>query len=240
MSVTPVKNSTLSKKEQVAGMFNNIAWRYDFLNHLLSLGVDNYWRRRTISILKKENPKLILDVATGTGALAMSAMRLNPDKIYGIDISEDMLAIGRSKIKSKKLNDKIELFEGDSENLFFSDNKFDAVMVAFGVRNFENLLKGLKEFHRVLKPGKLAVILEFSHPENKIINSIYRFYSSRILPVLGKKISRNETAYQYLHDSVEAFPSGTDFLNILKDAGFRETKSTSLTFGVVTVYTGRK
>lgn len=240
MSVTPVKNSSLSKKDQVAGMFNNIARRYDFLNHLLSLGVDNYWRWRTIRIMKKENPKLILDVATGTGALALSAVKLNPDKIFGVDISEDMLAIGRAKIKSKKLAEKIELLEGDSENLIFSNDKFDAVMVAFGVRNFENLLKGLQEFHRVLKPGKLAVILEFSHPENKIIKSVYRFYSSRILPVLGKKISKNETAYQYLHDSVEAFPSGNDFLNILKQAGFRETKSTSLTFGVVTVYTGRK
>ncbi|MCX6275351.1 MAG: bifunctional demethylmenaquinone methyltransferase/2-methoxy-6-polyprenyl-1,4-benzoquinol methylase UbiE [Bacteroidetes bacterium] len=240
MSVTPVKNSSLSKKDQVAGMFNNIARRYDFLNHLLSLGVDHYWRWRTISIMKKENPKLILDVATGTGALALSAVKLNPDKIFGVDISEDMLAIGRAKIKAKKLTEKIELFEGDSENLIFSNDKFDAVMVAFGVRNFENLLKGLQEFHRVLKPGKMAFVLEFSHPENKIIKSVYRFYSSRILPVLGKKISKNETAYQYLHDSVEAFPSGDDFLNILKQAGFRETKSTSLTFGVVTVYTGRK
>ena len=240
MSVTPVKNSSLSKKDQVAGMFNNIARRYDFLNHLLSLGVDNYWRWRTIRILKKENPKLILDVATGTGALALSAVKLNPDKIFGVDISEDMLAIGRAKIKSKKLAEKIELLEGDSENLIFSNDKFDAVMVAFGVRNFENLLKGLLEFHRVLKPGKLAVILEFSHPENKIIKSVYQFYSSRILPVVGKKISKNETAYQYLHESVEAFPSRTDFLNILKQAGFRETKSISLTFGVVTIYTGRK
>ena len=240
MAVTPVKNSTLSKKEQVAGMFNSIAWRYDFLNHLLSLGIDHYWRWRAIRILKKEKPRLILDAATGTGALAMAAMKLRPEKIFGIDISEDMLAIGRQKVKSKKLNDKIELLEGDSENLIFSDNKFDAVTVAFGVRNFENLLKGLQEFHRVLKPGSLAVILEFSHPRNQIIQAIYRFYSSRILPRLGKKISRNEIAYQYLHDSVSAFPSGNDFLDILKQAGFTETKGTSLTFGVVTIYTGRK
>ncbi|CAN5489251.1 bifunctional demethylmenaquinone methyltransferase/2-methoxy-6-polyprenyl-1,4-benzoquinol methylase UbiE [soil metagenome] len=240
MSVTPVKNSTLSKKEQVAGMFNNIAWRYDFLNHLLSLGVDNYWRWKAIRILKKEKPQLILDAATGTGALALAALKLNPEKIFGIDISEDMLNIGRAKIKSKKLSNKIELLEGDSENLIFSDDKFDAVTVAFGVRNFENLLKGLQEFHRVLKPGRIALILEFSHPRNQIIQAVYRFYSSRILPLLGKKISKNETAYQYLHDSVAAFPSGNDFLNILKQAGFTETKSTPLTFGVVTVYTGRK
>ncbi len=221
-------------------MFNNIAWRYDFLNHLLSLGVDNYWRWKTIRFLKKEKPKLILDAATGTGALAIAAMKANPEKIFGIDISEDMLAIGRTKIKKKKLSDKIELLEGDSENLFFVANKFDAVTVAFGVRNFENLLKGLQEFHRVLKPSGMAVILEFSHPENKIIQALYRFYSSRILPLLGKKISKDETAYQYLHDSVEVFPSGEHFISILKQAGFRETKCTPLTFGVVTVYTGRK
>jgi demethylmenaquinone methyltransferase / 2-methoxy-6-polyprenyl-1,4-benzoquinol methylase len=240
MTVTPVKNSSLSKKEQVASMFNTIAWRYDFLNHLLSLGVDSYWRRRTIGFLKKEKPKVILDAATGTGALALAAVKINPDKIFGIDISEKMLALGRDKIKNKKLTDKIELLQGDSENLFFSNDKFDAVTVAFGVRNFENLLKGLQELHRVLKPGCIAVILEFSHPENRIIQALYSFYSAHILPRLGKKISRNETAYQYLHESVEAFPSGRDFLSILKQAGFRETKSTPLTFGVVTVYTGRK
>jgi demethylmenaquinone methyltransferase/2-methoxy-6-polyprenyl-1,4-benzoquinol methylase len=238
--VTPEKNSSLSKKEQVAGMFNNIAWRYDFLNHLLSLGIDHYWRWKAIRILKKENPQLILDAATGTGALAMEAVKLNPAKIFGIDISEDMLKIGRAKIKAKKLTDKIELLEGDSENLIFNDNKFDAVTVAFGVRNFENLLQGLKEFHRVVKPGGTVMILEFSHPENRIIQIFYRFYSSRILPLLGKKISRNEVAYQYLHDSVEAFPSGKDFLTILQQAGFRETYCKSLTFGVVTIYTGRK
>lgn len=240
MVVTPEKNSSLSKKEQVAGMFNNIAWRYDFLNHLLSLGIDHYWRWKAIRILKKENPRLILDAATGTGALAMEAVKLNPDKIFGIDISEDMLKIGRAKIKAKKLTDKIELLEGDSENLIFNENKFDAVMVAFGVRNFENLLKGLKEFHRVVKPGGSVMILEFSHPQNRIIQILYRFYSSRILPLLGKKISRNEVAYQYLHDSVEAFPSGNDFLSILQQAGFRETNRKPLTFGVVTIYTGKK
>src|SRR5690349_15471141 len=176
MTVKPEKKSSLSKKQQVAGMFNNIAWRYDFLNHLLSLGIDHYWRWKAIRILKKENPQLILDAATGTGALAMEAVKLNPVKIFGIDISEDMLKIGRAKIKAKKLADKIELLEGDSENLIFSDNKFDAVMVAFGVRNFENLLKGLKEFHRVVRPNGVVMILEFSHPENRIIQLLYRFY----------------------------------------------------------------
>src|SRR5688572_9415035 len=198
MAVTPEKNSTRSKKEQVAGMFNNIAWRYDFLNHLLSLGIDNYWRWKAIRMLKPEKPQLILDAATGTGALAIEAMKLKPLKIFGIDISEDMLKIGRAKIKSKNLGERIELIEGDSENLIFTNDKFDAVTVAFGVRNFENLLKGLNEFHRVLKPGGMAVILEFSHPRNQIIQAFYRFYSSRILPVLGRKISKNETAYQYL------------------------------------------
>jgi len=240
MPVTPVKNSSLGKKEQVAGMFNSIAWRYDFLNHLFSLGVDNYWRRKAIGMIRKDKPKLILDAATGTGGLAFAALKIHPEKIFGIDISEEMLAIGRARIKKRKLNDRIELLSGDSENLIFSDNKFDAVTVAFGVRNFENLLKGLREFHRVLKPGCKVVILEFSHPRNKIIQAVYRFYSSRILPVLGKKISKNETAYQYLHESVEEFPSGEGFLSILRQAGFMETKSLSLTFGVVSVYTGRK
>ena len=240
MGVTPEKNSSLSKKEQVAGMFNNIAWRYDFLNTLLSLGIDHYWRWKTIRMLKKEKPKLILDAATGTGALALEAIKINPAKIFGIDISEDMLKIGRAKVKAKKLSDRIELIEGDSENLIFNDDKFDAVTVAFGVRNFENLLKGLKEFHRVVKPGGVVLILEFSHPKNQIIQAFYRFYSSRILPKLGRKISRNKVAYQYLHDSVEAFPSGKNFLSILQQAGFRETNSKPLTFGVVTIYTGRK
>jgi demethylmenaquinone methyltransferase/2-methoxy-6-polyprenyl-1,4-benzoquinol methylase len=240
MTVTPEKNSGRSKKEQVAGMFNNIAWRYDFLNHLLSLGIDNYWRWKAVRILKKQHPKLILDAATGTGALALELVKLDPLKIFGVDISEDMLKIGRAKVKSKKLTEKIELLEGDSENLIFTDEKFDAITVAFGVRNFENLPKGLKEFHRVLKTGGTALILEFSQPENQIFRFFYRFYSSRILPVLGKKISRNEVAYQYLHDSVEAFPSGNDFLRILQEAGFRETKRKPLTFGVVTIYTGIK
>jgi demethylmenaquinone methyltransferase/2-methoxy-6-polyprenyl-1,4-benzoquinol methylase len=240
MSVTPEKNSSLSKKDQVAGMFNNIARRYDFLNTILSFGIDHYWRRKTIGMMKKENPQLILDAATGTGALAMEAVKLNPAKIFGIDISEDMLKIGRAKIKAKKLSDKIELLEGDSENLIFNDNKFDAVMAAFGVRNFENLDKGLKEFHRVLKPGGKVFILEFSQPQNQIISPLYRFYGSRIMPFIGKKISRNQVAYKYLNESAEVFPSGNKFLSILEKAGFRETKGKTLTFGVVTVYSGRK
>ena len=240
MSVTPEKNSSLGKKAQVTGMFNNIAGRYDFLNTMLSFGIDQYWRRKTISMLKKEKPQVILDAATGTGAMAIEAAKLNPVKIFGIDISEDMLKIARTKIKSKKLNEIIELLEGDSENLIFNDNKFDAVMVAFGVRNFENLDKGLREFHRVLKPQGKVFILEFSQPQNQIISPLYRFYSSRIMPFLGKKISKNEVAYQYLNDSAEVFPSGNNFLSILQQAGFRETKSKPLTFGVVTVYSGRK
>jgi demethylmenaquinone methyltransferase/2-methoxy-6-polyprenyl-1,4-benzoquinol methylase len=240
MSVTPLKNSSLSKKQQVAGMFNNIAYRYDLLNHLLSLGIDNYWRWKAIEMLKNAKPQVILDAATGTGALAMAAMKLNPVKVFGIDISEDMLAIGRTKIKKKKLTDKIELLEGDSESMIFTDNKFDAVTVAFGVRNFENLGKGLREFNRVLKPGGIALILEFSHPRNQIFRAGYRLYSSRILPLLGKKISKDETAYQYLHDSVEQFPDGENFLSILREAGFTETKYKTLTFGVVTIYTGIK
>ena len=183
---------------------------------------------------------IILDAATGTAELAISISRINPAKIFGIDISEDMLAIGKNKIKNKKLASIIELIAGDSENMIFEDNKFDAITVSFGVRNFEHLLKGLQEFHRVLKPEGEVFILEFSQPLNKFIRILYRFYSSKILPRLGKKISKDQVAYQYLHDSVEAFPSGDDFLEILKHAGFNETNCKPLTFGIVSIYTGRK
>ncbi len=221
-------------------MFNNIAWRYDFLNHFLSFGIDKYWRRRTISELKKYQPKLILDVATGTADLAITALRLNPEKVYGIDISADMLNLGRRKLKKKGLNPIIELLEADSENLFFEDNKFDAITVAFGVRNFENLEKGLKEMLRVLKPGKVAAILEFSKPNNKVIRSLYRFYSTKICPRIGQFISKDKAAYDYLHESVEAFPSGQEFVNILQQAGFNKVQYLPLTFGIVSIYLAEK
>jgi demethylmenaquinone methyltransferase/2-methoxy-6-polyprenyl-1,4-benzoquinol methylase len=239
-NITPYKDSTQEKKKQIATMFNNIAWRYDFLNHFLSFGTDRFWRSKAINLLKKEQPKLILDIATGTADLALAAVKLNPEKIYGVDISTDMLAIGREKIKKKNLSDKIELLEGDSENLIFEDNKFDAVTVAFGVRNFQNLEKGLKEIFRVTKPGGTAMILEFSQPENKIIKGLYTFYSSKITPKIGKAISKDDAAYAYLHESVTAFPYGKKFTDLLSKAGFKETKFVTLTFGVATIYLAKK
>jgi demethylmenaquinone methyltransferase/2-methoxy-6-polyprenyl-1,4-benzoquinol methylase len=190
--------------------------------------------------LKKEKPRLILDIATGTGDLAIEALRLNPVKIFGVDISDDMLAIGRRKIKKKCLQDKIELLAGDSEKLIFEDNKFDAVTVAFGVRNFEHLEKGLSEIHRVLKPGGTAIILEFSQPQSTIINTLYRFYSSTLCPWIGRMVSKDASAYSYLYESVEAFPYGKAFQKILEESGFTGVKIKPLTFGVASVYSCKK
>jgi demethylmenaquinone methyltransferase/2-methoxy-6-polyprenyl-1,4-benzoquinol methylase len=238
--ITPYKNSALDKKHQVTAMFNNIAWRYDFLNHFLSLGIDKYWRRKAIGLLRNEQPKIILDIATGTADLAIEAMKLDPEKIFGIDLSPDMIRIGKEKLRKKNLHNKVELFEADSENLFFEDNKFDAVTVAFGVRNFENLQKGLSEMNRVLKPGGRVVILEFSKPGNRFIKSLYQFYSTRICPFIGKAISKDGAAYSYLHESIEVFPDGENFLNIISDTGFKDVRWNPLTFGVVSIYTGIK
>jgi len=239
-TVTPYQDSKLNKKQQVAKMFNSIAWRYDFLNHFLSFGIDRYWRNKSISILKNQNPKLILDVASGTGDLAIAALRLNPLKVFGIDISEDMLKIGREKLRKKNLQDKIELLEADSEKLIFEDNKFDAVTVGFGVRNFENLEKGLSEMLRVLKPSGKVVILEFSKPKSAIVRALYSFYSSKICPWLGNIISKDPVAYTYLNKSVEAFPEGENFATILKRTGYKEVAIRPLTFGIATIYTGIK
>ena len=238
--VTPYKTTDETKKKQVARMFNNIAHRYDFLNHFLSLGIDRRWRKVAIAQLKDEQPKIILDIATGTADLAIEAMRLNPTKIYGVDISVDMLELGKKKIKDRKLAEIIELLEGDSENLIFDDNKFDAVTVAFGVRNFENLQNGLKEIYRVLKPGGKLVVLEFSHPRQPVMRALYNFYNSRITPFFGKLISKDASAYSYLNESIQAFPSGNDFLKELKNAGFSETTAKTMTFGVVSIYCGKK
>jgi len=239
-TVTPYEDSKLNKKQQVAKMFNSIAWRYDFLNHFLSFGIDRYWRRKTISMLKKHQPQLILDVASGTADLAIAALRLDPLKVFGIDISEDMLKIGREKIRKKNLQHKIELLESDSEKLIFEDNKFDAVTVGFGVRNFEHLEIGLSEMLRVLKPGGKVVILEFSKPKSAFIKSLYSFYSSKICPWLGNMISKDPVAYTYLNKSVEAFPEGENFATILKQTGYKEVAIKTLTFGIATIYTGIK
>lgn len=239
MEVVPYKDS-LSKKDQVAKMFNNISRRYDFLNQLLSMGIDKMWRKRAIGVLERLKPKVILDVATGTGEFALEALKLNPDKIYGIDIADGMLDIGRQKILAKKASPIVELLHGDSENIPFKENKFDAVTVAFGVRNFENLKRGLSEILRVLKPGGMVVVLEFSKPTSFPFKQIYNFYFRFILPRIGSIVSHDKAAYTYLPKSVEAFPDGEDFLRILHDVGFKNTQCSSLTFGISSIYIGTK
>ncbi len=230
------------KKEQVAAMFNNIAHSYDFLNHFFSLGIDVLWRKKAIRILKIENPKLVLDIATGTGDFALEAVRMNldADKIIGIDISEGMLEEGRKKIAAKNLNSKIEMQLGDSENLLFADNYFDAYTVAFGVRNFQNLEKGLTEMLRVLKPNALGIILEFSKPKKFPMKQIFSFYFKRVMPTFGKLVSKDARAYTYLPESVDAFPSGDAFLAIMNKTGYRDTSCISLTGGIASIYLGRK
>lgn len=240
MQVTPYNNPLLTKKQQVAAMFNNIAGRYDFLNHFLSAGIDVLWRKKVISLLKEKNPEFILDIATGTGDLALEATKLNPKQIIGIDLSSEMLAIGRKKVAARKLAEIIQLLEGDSENLFLESNKFDAVTVGFGVRNFENLDLGLKEIYRVMKQGGVFVILEFSRPKAFPVKQLYDFYFRRICPVLGKMISKDTSAYSYLYESVKAFPEGNQMLRHLEEAGFKETKWMPLTFGIASIYVGVK
>lgn len=240
MEVLPYKEKTDSKKDQVADMFNSISKRYDFLNHFLSLGIDIIWRKQAINRLKNDKPKLILDIATGTGDLAIEALKLNPDKIIGIDISSGMLEVGKNKIAKLGLEDKIELQLGDSEGLLFDDNNFDAVIVAFGVRNFEHLEKGLADMFRVLKDGGKVVILEFSKPNSFPMKQLYNFYFKSILPIIGKFVSKDRAAYTYLPESVKQFPDGDEFLNILNKTGFKQTQCTSLTFGISSIYTGIK
>ena len=235
----PYKNSGESKKKQVAVMFDNIAHHYDFLNQLLSFGIHKLWRKKAIRLIKN-HPKRILDIATGTGDLAIAALNLNPEKIVGIDISEGMLNLGREKIKRKKLENKIELMNADSENLPFADHSFDAAIAGFGVRNFENLEKGLSEMYRVLNTGGVISILEFSKPRGFPIKQLYYFYFTRITPLLGKLFSRDSSAYSYLPESVQAFPDGNDFLNILEKIGYRNTSCHSLSFEIATIYTAEK
>jgi demethylmenaquinone methyltransferase / 2-methoxy-6-polyprenyl-1,4-benzoquinol methylase len=240
MTVLPYKEEQSGKKQQVATMFNNISKRYDFLNHLLSLGIDKIWRKKAINLIRPLNPKIMLDVATGTGDFAIQALKLNPDKVIGVDISEGMLDVGRKKISRLGLTEKIELKVGDSENLGFEENKFDAVTVAFGVRNFENLEKGLSEIYRVTRPGGMLVVLEFSKPRRFPFRQVYNFYFRAILPKIGQLVSKDKSAYTYLPESVQAFPDGEAFENILKKIGFKSTTCKALTFGVSSIYTARK
>lgn len=240
MTVVPYKEQNVSKKEQVAQMFNSISGRYDFLNHLLSLGIDKSWRKKAIKILSAAKPQHILDVATGTGDFAIQALSINPEKITGVDISEGMLEVGRKKIEQRGLSNKIELKLADSENLPFPDNNFDAVTVGFGVRNFENLKKGLSEINRVMKPGATLVVLEFSRPSKFPFKQVYKFYFNFILPKIGRLVSRDKSAYTYLPESVEAFPDGDRFTAILQEIGFKQTACKPLTFGISSIYTAQK
>lgn len=240
-TIVPFKESDQSKKQQVAAMFDKIAFRYDFLNRFLSVGIDVSWRKKAIKQLQSLQPQNILDVATGTGDVAILTQKmLHPTKITGIDISEGMLNIGRKKIEKLGLQNQIELLKGDSETIAFPDNTFDAITVAFGVRNYQNLEKGLSEMLRVLKPGGKLVVLEFSRPKQFLFKAVYNLYMNRIAPGFGKLIAKNKDAYQYLNDSVQRFPEGQQFIDILKNVGYTSTYSNILTLGICTVYCGSK
>ncbi|POY38329.1 bifunctional demethylmenaquinone methyltransferase/2-methoxy-6-polyprenyl-1,4-benzoquinol methylase UbiE [Solitalea longa] len=239
--VKPYKELDSTKKEQVAQMFDKIAGKYDFLNHFLSLGIDIWWRKKAIAELKSIQPKYILDVATGTGDLAFQAIEtLKPEKVVGVDISEGMLAFAEKKIVERNLQAIFSVKPGDSENLPFEENTFDAVIVSFGVRNFENLEQGLSNIQRVLKPGGKAVVLEFSKPTMFPFKQLYNFYFFNLLPFIGKVFSKDNSAYTYLPESVNAFPDGDKFTEILKRAGFVETKIKKLSLGISSIYTGIK
>jgi demethylmenaquinone methyltransferase / 2-methoxy-6-polyprenyl-1,4-benzoquinol methylase len=230
----------MKKKENIQKMFDDISGHYDFLNHFLSLGVDYSWRRKFVKQLSRSNPKVILDVATGTGDLAILMCSLEQTQVTGVDISGNMLEIAQQKSLEKKLQERIRFETGDAENLSFSDETFDAVTVSFGVRNFENMEKGLLEMKRVIKPGGVMMILEFSHPGNFPWKQLYGFYSRYLIPVIGNLLSRNKQAYSYLPESVAAFPSGNDFLAILEKVGMKNVGRQVLTFGVATIYSGIK
>jgi demethylmenaquinone methyltransferase/2-methoxy-6-polyprenyl-1,4-benzoquinol methylase len=240
MAAIPNKNSTQSKKGQVEEMFNNISNRYDLLNHLLSANIDKVWRKKTIKKLRAFQPENILDVATGTGDFAIAATKIRGAKVVGIDISEGMLAVGRKKVEKRGLTELIELQKADSENLPFDDNLFDAAIVGFGVRNFENLKIGLSEIYRVLKPGGIFFVLEFSKPKKAPIKQLYHFYFSKILPLIGRMVSKDTNAYTYLPESVNEFPDGENFLTILAEVGFSKNRSYPQTFGIASVYEAHK
>jgi demethylmenaquinone methyltransferase/2-methoxy-6-polyprenyl-1,4-benzoquinol methylase len=238
--ITPYKDSSLGKKEQVAQMFDNISGNYDNLNRVISFGIDVKWRKKVLKIVSDTNPKIILDIATGTGDLAILMTQTNAEKIIGLDISAGMLEVGKKKVEEKKLSHIIDLVLGDSEKIPFEDNYFDAITVGFGVRNFENLEKGFAEILRVLKPNGVFVILETSVPEKTPYKQGYSFYSKNILPIIGKLFSKDNSAYGYLSESAAAFPYGEALNNILRKIGFIDVVAMPQTFGVATIYSASK
>lgn len=239
--ITPYKSANSSKKEQVADMFNNISGTYDFLNHFLSVGIDIIWRKKAISKLKTISPQKMLDIATGTGDFAIQSIKtLRPAQIIGVDISSGMLEVAKKKILDQELQECFSVELGDSENLKFDDNTFDAITVAFGVRNFQNLSAGLSEMYRVLKPGGVLVVLEFSKPRVFPVKQLYNFYFRNLLPFFGRIFSKDVRAYTYLNESVEAFPDGENFISFMDRAKFKNTSLQSLTFGISSIYTGEK
>ena len=238
--IKPYKDSDKGKKEQVAQMFDAISKNYDGLNRVISFGIDVKWRKKVVAIVGENNPKQILDIATGTGDLAIMMATLNPERIVGLDISAGMLEVGKQKISKANLSDKIEMLVGDSENMPFEDNTFDAITVSFGVRNFANLDKGLTEIKRVLKPNGKLVILETSVPTKFPYKQGYRFHTSVILPVVGKLFSKDKVAYSYLSESANSFPFGEKFNNILLKNGFTTATDKPVTFGVASIYKATK
>ena len=238
--VKPYGDYSKSKKEEVAEMFNNISAKYDFLNHFLSLGIDKLWRKKAVKMLRSVNPTRILDIATGTGDFALESLVLKPTQIVGLDISSGMLEHGRVKMKKKGVDHIITMQQGDSEDIPYEDNYFDGLTVGFGVRNFENLEKGLGEMLRVVRPGGKLIILEFSKPKKFPIKQLFAFYSKNIIPILGKSISKDSNAYTYLPESVAAFPEGKNFENILAKVGYKDISSTLVSGGIATIYAGTK
>ncbi|MEO7975930.1 bifunctional demethylmenaquinone methyltransferase/2-methoxy-6-polyprenyl-1,4-benzoquinol methylase UbiE [Flavobacterium sp.] len=239
-NITPYKNSTLGKKEQVAQMFDTISGNYDSLNRVISFGIDVKWRKKVLKIVSDTKPKIILDIATGTGDLAILMAQTNAEKIIGLDISAGMLEVGKKKIEEKKLSAIIELVLADSEKIPFGDNYFDAITVSFGVRNFENLEKGFAEILRVLKPNGVFVILETSVPDRTPYKQGYKFYTRNILPIIGKLFSKDNSAYGYLSESAAVFPYGEALNNILRKIGFIDVVAMPQTFGVATIYSASK
>lgn len=238
--VKPYKDSDLDKKKQVEHMFDNISENYDGLNRVISFGIDQKWRKKLIDKVKATQPKYILDVATGTGDLAVALADSDAEKIIGLDLSAGMLQVGKNKIHKKNLDHRIEMVQADSEHLPYADHTFDAITVAFGVRNFENLEKGLSEIYRVLSPGGIFVVLETSVPIKFPFKQGYSFYSNNILPSIGKLFSKDKSAYQYLSESASVFPYGETFNNILRKIGFTKVEDEPQTFGVSTIYTASK